>query len=87
MKDIWRKSYINEMKNDSRGNERYMTKVIYQKNGRRGYERYMTKVIYQQEALRRSDKIRYDMLLSADISWDKCPLFDLYALTRNVLSA
>ena len=36
--------------NDSRGNERYMTKVIYQwneKNDRRGNERYMTKVIYQ----------------------------------------
>ena len=47
----------------------------------------MTKVIYQQEALRRSDKIRYDMVLSADISWDKCPLFGLWALTRNVLSA
>ena len=34
-KDIWRKSYINEMKkkkNDSRGDERYMTKVIYQWN-------------------------------------------------------
>jgi len=72
MKDIWRKSYIKKRpkgrwkiydeshisKNDGRGDERYMTKVIYQWNEKRPNDK---------------DKIRYDMALCIIISWETSP--------------
>ena len=55
------------MKNDGRGDERYMTKVIYQKN-LHSYLVVLSCLLF--------DKIWYDMTLSTIISWETFPALD-----------
>ena len=67
LRDVkWNEMKWNE-KNDSRGNERYMTKVIYQKN-LHSYLVVLSCLLF--------DKIWYDMTLSTIISRETFPALD-----------